>query len=149
MKLGYFYQTTATAVVTTTILLSSVATVIADNHNSTISNKKCGSGKIYVVGASSVERLTSAWAEAYDCPHVNITAEGGGSSTGIARACGTSKGEDPADIAGMTRLPFNGESTTVDGWNHDCQRSTRNLLGVSYSTMIMLVIFFGIVSNIF
>jgi ABC-type phosphate transport system substrate-binding protein len=90
------------------------------------------SGDMTFVGASAMEQLTAAWADAWGCPSVTVTTEGGGSSAGISRACGTSQTNTvAADIAGMTRMPFTSEAGTDDGYIYKCERSVRTLIGVS------------------
>jgi ABC-type phosphate transport system substrate-binding protein len=92
--------------------------------------QSCGSFSI--AGASSVERLALAWADAYAdvCPQANIiSVEGGASSSGAARVCGTSL-TGPVDIGGMTR-PFNtGETSTSNNWEFECKRSSRTVIQV-------------------
>lgn len=111
------------------LLLATTAAQENDNNNGC---SEPGS-LISIVAAPSLAKLLGAWAEQYTdlCPDVSIEVEVGGSATSVARACGTAQGSTSADIAGMTRLPFPGEATTEDGWNYDCERSTRNLIGVS------------------
>ncbi|CAB9522085.1 phosphate binding protein [Seminavis robusta] len=98
------------------------------------------SGSISVAGASAVERLATAWVDAYTetCGDVidppNVVIEAGGSSDGASRACGTSLSSDPIDIGGMTRPLTSGEATTENGFEFDCARSTRRLLQVEVAS---------------
>ncbi|KAG7354798.1 phosphate binding protein [Nitzschia inconspicua] len=89
-------------------------------------------GNMSVAGASTLERLTKAWATSWGCPYVNVAIESGGSSEGIATVCGTSSQSktNSADIAGMTRIPFRSEAGTDNGYNYNCERSPRNLIGI-------------------
>jgi len=116
-------------------LFRSSIVVLALFATATAAQAACGDKgqTISIVGASTLDRLSQAWTDAWECSansHVVIESESGGSSAGIARACGTFKGSPPADIAGMTRLPFKSEAQADDGWNYDCERSTRNLIGI-------------------
>ncbi|KAG7358839.1 phosphate binding protein [Nitzschia inconspicua] len=89
-------------------------------------------GDVSFAGASTLERLTKAWATSWGCPSVNVAIESGGSSEGIATVCGTSSQSktNSADIAGVTRLPFRSEAGSDDGYNYNCERSPRNLIGI-------------------
>jgi len=111
-------------------------------------------GSISVAGASSVESLLNAWAEAYTtaCADEIVAAskdtlfriEGGGASQGAQRVCGTAAaslatGSDTdasnitdVDIAGLTRSLNSGEATVQEGsdYLYTCERSTRSLIQV-------------------
>ena len=98
-------------------------------------------GSFEIAGAASVERLANAWIEEYqtecatsvsDASAVadRISVEGGGSSLGASRACGTSTSDRPVDIGGMSRSLNSGEASTDNDWKYQCERSTRELIKV-------------------
>jgi ABC-type phosphate transport system substrate-binding protein len=100
-----------------------------------VQSQSCG--PIAIAGASSVERLALAWADAYGdavCPPQAsnaISVDGGGSSSGAARVCGTSANA-PVDIGGMTRTFNTGEASTSNNWEFECERSTRKVVQVKH-----------------
>jgi ABC-type phosphate transport system substrate-binding protein len=97
---------------------------------------QCGEGEISIVGASTTERIVSAWVDSYSCPSLTFLIEDGGSSVGISRSCGTVQGAEPADIGSVTRLPLVAEASTDDNWNFDCERSLRTLIEVRTRTQL-------------
>lgn len=90
-------------------------------------------GEMSFAGASTLQRLTTAWVESWARPGVAVTNESGGSSAGIATVCGTSQ-TNPTDVGGMTRMPFESEAGTENGFTYKCERSTRSVLGVRSSS---------------
>lgn len=105
---------------------------------------RCPTGPISMAGSDSFQRLAEAWKTAYithHCPDAEIIVEGGGSSVGAARVCGTRSGTEPVDIAGMAR-PFDEvEATTENQWQYSCQRSPRKVLQVRSSPPPASVLF--------
>ena len=89
-------------------------------------------GQMSFAGASSLQSLTQAWAEAWGNDDLTVKSDAQGSAFGIARACGTLQSDSATDIAGMSRLPFPSEAGSVNNdFNYKCERSARSLMGVS------------------
>ena len=111
------------------VLLTAVSTAAGTSS--------CPEMPISIAGSPSVERLATAWKDAFlaeKCPQAEISVEGGGSSAGAARVCGTRANAAAVDIGGMTRT-FNSGEATLSGvdteWNFQCERSNRDVIQVS------------------
>ena len=100
----------------------------------------CPSGPLSIAGASSIQQLTEAWKGAFEetCQDVDITIEGGGSSDGAARVCGTRANAAAVDIGAMSR-DFNPvEASTENGWTYDCERSPRSVIQVCHVVLCFI-----------
>lgn len=96
-------------------------------------NVSCPKGHITVAGAKTVLRQVDAWKGGYSelCPDFVVDLQGGGYPVGAARVCDSHPLYDAVDVAAMMDSFFNPQATTVDGWNFDCNRSTRKAIMVS------------------
>ena len=93
----------------------------------------CGPpGTITIAGSQSVQILADKWKGRYQelCPDAQVMTEGGGSSAGAARVCGTRAHTTPVDVGGMTRNWNKVEAVSNNEWLFDCGRSQRNAIQV-------------------
>lgn len=99
-----------------------------------ISSAACPVKPFSIAGAASIQQLTKAWKEAFTetCQDVDITIEGGGSSEGAARVCGTRASAAAVDIGAMSRDFYPVEASTDNDWTFDCERSPRAIIQVCH-----------------
>lgn len=92
----------------------------------------CG-GSFSISGSASTNRLARKWAESYqrNCPGISITVQDTSSSTGVAQVCGVRRDAPAVDVATTNREMNRLEALSSNGWQHQCQFSTRKTVQVS------------------
>mmetsp|Transcript_19896 Transcript_19896/g.37722 ORF Transcript_19896/g.37722 Transcript_19896/m.37722 type:complete len:741 (-) Transcript_19896:63-2285(-) len=100
-------------------------------HRNGALNVTCPKGSITIAGAETVLRQVAVWNDAFQeqyCPEADITLQGGGYSMGAARVCDNHPLFGAVDVAAMPDTFFQPQAISVDGWNFNCQRSSRKAI---------------------
>jgi len=107
-------------------LISALTLLLAANRVAA----DCGpDGAFTAAGSTTVFPLAVVWEKEFEaiCPNVDITVEGGGSSTGAKRVCGVT-GVAPAAIGMMSRGWKSTEATVAaDGFTYKCLIGDKSL----------------------
>lgn len=95
----------------------------------------CGDG-FSISGSVAANRLARKWAQSYqtNCPEATITIQDTTSSTGVAQVCGIRRDAPVVDVASTNRVMNRLEASSTNGWQHQCQLSTRKTVQVSANT---------------